>query len=233
MKKVTVSIILILSICVLVAGEQAKIFCVNLYSEETDIRLGAQDDYVFLMEGIPEFAASYLLATEATGVYNLYFKLASEDEWYFWADDHGSPYECPVNEDYIYCILIDTQGKVEYYQLTEDFAKNQVKVCFLNGTDDTLAGMAVSKSWADVPVAYVEDVASMSISNFISFKPSTYSLFWQFPSQVKLKQYFFLPDEENAKKPMELPFSRNAYYLYLTYTKGRTDYATLIDITPQ
>ncbi|MEW5814120.1 MAG: hypothetical protein AB1798_01825 [Spirochaetota bacterium] len=208
---------------------KAKIFTVNLYQSDVDVSLEDWEERVFYINEVPPFTASYLLETTKMGMFKLFFKLSEEESWYTLPDEWGNPLDCPVNPGFIYCIIIGSDGSALYFELTYT-ADNNPKVCFLNGSDTALSGMEVGVDWGKDTVAYVENFDVMNVSNFVSVKPGNYSLFWQFPNQLRTGEHYFFPDD-SGNAPKIFNFEEGRYYLFLAYTESRKDYAILYDIT--
>lgn len=207
-----------------------KIFYVNLFDDDVDVRLGDEDDYIFRMIGLEAFSSTYLLETDETGSFKLYFKLNSEDEWYYWVDDDDSPYYCSVERGKSYCILIGWDGRPEYFELNES-RSGYPKVCFLNGSRSELTRMEVANEWRDSDIAFANNLSTNTITNFVAIDPGNYSLFWQFPEQEDYDEYYYYPDDSGEYAEV-FSFREDNYYLFLAYTVGRTDYAILYNITP-
>lgn len=208
-----------------------KIFFVNLYAENVDVQLGEENNFVFKMEGLEPYSSTYMLKTTKTGQYKLYFKKSSDSEYFFWSKDGTTPIKCDVEAGKSHCILIDYNGAAEYFTLEENF-QNGASVCFLNGSDSLLTKMEVGTDWETNTVAFVEDLDVYMITNFVTFNPGKYSLFWQYPAQKEKKRWFYLLNSSGKDKEI-LNFTNGSYYLFLAYTDGRNDYAKLINITPK
>jgi hypothetical protein len=211
-------------------GKPSKIFYVNLYREMVDVRLGDSENYVFEGSGLEPNSVTYYVETTDFGDYVLYFKLSSENRWIEWTDDSGYFYECPVNPGELHTIIIGPDGSVDYYSLEADRLSG-AKICFINGSDAQLAKMEVGEEFDDNNVAYIEDFNPMEVSNFVTATPGYYSLFWQFPSQEVMDDYYFYPDESGEDYEI-FYFEESRYYVFLVYTVSRDDYAVLYDITP-
>ena len=91
MKKIMILGVFLIFSIVLIFPAKAKIFFLNLYDQNADVRLGEEKDFVFLMEGLKPYQASRLLNTTNTGSYTLYFKESSSKEWFYWSDEN-EPY---------------------------------------------------------------------------------------------------------------------------------------------
>lgn len=221
--------LLVLFVALVIFAKEAKIFIVNLYSEPVDIRLGGSDNPIVSKKSLKSFGATRLTYTKKYGDYTLYFKLSSSDEWYQWADDNGEIWSCPVRADKNYCILIGTDGYLNYFTLTEDNKKGP-KVCFLNGSDKRVKRMELSKSWNYGVQAYCVDFNPNDISNFVTFSKGSYSMFWQFPFQI-LEDYYYANKDLTGKEIFN--FVDGEYDLFLIYTKDDAEYGTLYEITPR
>lgn len=206
----------------------AKICFVNIYEQTLDVRLGEEDNYVFLMEGLEPFLTTRLLNTTNYGNYILYFKLSSEKDWQFWGEN-DQPYYCEVEAGNNYSIVAGYDGTMSYYSMSEN-ASEGAKVCFFNGTSEKIARMEVGKDWNEKTVAYIDNIPSDIISTFVTVTPGNYSLFWQFPSQVRIDEYYFYPTEDGQLEVFYL--GKGKYYLFLAFTIGRDDRVEFYDITP-
>ena len=209
----------------------AKIFFVNLFNEKVDIRLGESDYPVFTMNGLDPFSSTYILNTDKIGKHKLYFKKSVENDYYYWSDDGETPNYCNIESGRSYCIFITTNGQINYFFLKDDL-KSGAKVCFINGADSQLSKMQISKDWEKNIAAYTENINTNAITNFVTFLPGIYSLYWQFPNQKEINKYFYLTKDSGNSK-LVYAFRDNNYYIFLAYSKARTDYAKLLIITPK
>jgi hypothetical protein len=227
-KKIII-IIALFAVTLYFAAGKAKIFFVNLYSEKADVRFGEEKSPVFFMNGANPYTASKIVSTDRTGKFKLYFKTSAESKWYYWIDENKETINSEVLDGDVICILFGYEGTIEIYYLDQP-KDTGAYVCLLNGTNTNLSKMAVSKSWTDDAVIYMEDMDPDVISNFLAITPDTYGLFWQFPDQVADDRYFYLPD--NKKNVAMYSFLKNKYYIFLAYTKDDKDYAAQFDISP-
>jgi hypothetical protein len=207
-----------------------KIFYVNLYDKAVDVRLGTTNNYVFIMNGLGPNKATYMVNASSTGSYGLYFKVSTKDEWTLWTDENDKAYSCDVENNKDNCIVTGTDGHVEFFTLEEADNDAGAKVCFFNGTESKLPRMEVGSVWG-TPKAYIDDLSPNAVSTFVTITPGDYSIFWQFPEQKKKDKYYFNTGSDN-KTAEKYTFENGDYFLFLTYSDGRTDYGTLYTITP-
>ncbi len=213
------------------AVRTAKIFMVNLYKEKVDVQLGEDVGFVYQMTGLDSYSSSTYVTTSSYGDYKLYFKISSDENWFFLAADNEKPVMCTVSSSKLYAIIIDEKGKIRFIECDDSFSKG-AKVSFFNGSFDIVNTMKIGLSWDVNPAAYVSELDPYSITNMGSIPPSEYNLFWQFPYQVENDNYFFYPDE-TGNSPMLHVFEANKYYLFLVYTVEDNEYANLFCISPK
>lgn len=221
---------IILTANIIIFAGPAKVFCVNLYAENFDFRLGEESKPVISFNGLKPYTPTRMLSSNNFGDHKFYFKLSTEKTFYFWALDGKNAEICPVEADKTYCFVIGVDGSIEYYILDEK-KDNNPKVCFLNGSNSTITRMEIGKEFKTDYAAYMEDIKENGISTFVSVKPDNYNCFWQFPEQVKSKEWYYYPDA-TGKKAEIFSFKNGNYFLFLAYTQGRDDYAMLWNITP-
>uniref|UniRef100_A0A7C4UCB3 Uncharacterized protein n=1 Tax=candidate division WOR-3 bacterium TaxID=2052148 RepID=A0A7C4UCB3_UNCW3 len=224
-------LVFVLFVVVGIFAKPAKVFIVNLFNESVDVRLGESDNPVVHKYNLKPYSSTKLARTEKYGDYILYFKLSDSLNWYRWADEDGNVLYCSVKKDKNYCILIGNDGGINYYSLSEDNEKGP-KIAFLNGSDKRVKRMEISKKWKDNVQAYCVDFDPNDLSNLVSFKKGNYSMFWQFPSQVKEDDYYYYPNEERTG-PEVFKFVDGEYDLFLIYSIGDSEYGILYEITPQ
>lgn len=211
---------------------QSKIFFVNLYYSDLDVRLGDENNYIFKMINLSSYNATYLLPTTRPGNYNLYFKLSTSDTWIAWGNEKGEKYNCLVEENKSHCILAGTDGNMQFFTMDEE--KNTgPKICFINGSDSKLNRMEISETWKKNVAYAFEGLEKNLISNFLAFNEGEYSIYWQFPGgQERSNSYFYIPDE-SGNSPLIFEFRNENYYIFMAFTESREDYGRLITITPQ
>lgn len=232
MKKYFFLICIVFSINTLFADSFAsKIFYVNLFNKNADVRLGNAENYIFKSTNLEPYSSTYMVENTTFGEFNLYFKLSIEDSWYIWSDDTETPYICNVEDDKNYCIVINAKGSVEFYSLNEP-SNNKPKICFLNGSDGTMARMEVAEDWKTGTVAYTSDLERHTVTNFVSMKPGIYSLFWQYVNQVYDERYYFYP-KEDGETPELFTFEDNEYSVFIAYSIDGVNYAYIFNITPE
>jgi len=218
-------------------SKEAKIFYVNLFTDDVDVRLGEEDNYIFISNNIGSFTATYMLKTKEFGNYKLYFKKSSDDKYFYWSDNNKKPILNKVEAGKNYCILIDSDGIPHFWELTEK-NDNGTNICFLNGTDSILTRMAIGSEWSDkedpsdVLVTWIDNLDKDMISSFANVEGGDYSCFWQFPNQKKKNIWYYYPDD-SGENPEVFNFENGKYYIFFAFTEGRKDYAKLVEITPQ
>ncbi len=230
MKRRYIIIAVLLCLVIFSGYSQAKIFLVNMYDDWVDVRLGEDYNYVFLMEGLGPYDATYMLETWDYGVYTLWFKLEYEREWTYWWDDRTErAIDCYVDPGYSYCIFIDPDGYPEFFTLTEDYGRG-ANVSFINGTTETLSAMEIGEWWGDA-VAYSDQLNYYTVTNFVSIQEGWYSLYWQYPYQKRSDEYFFYPDSSGRGDEI-FYFGRGDYAVFVAYEEYGEPYANLFYITP-
>jgi hypothetical protein len=230
MKKILILYVFLLFSVILMFPAKAKIFFVNLYSENVDVQLGEDNDFVIQELDKEPYTATDMLVTDRMGSYKLYFKTSAEKKWYFWADDKKRARTCVINDGDVLCILFGYEGTINYYIMKEPKGTG-AKICLLNGTDETLPKMAVAKTWEGDSDVFVENIDSNVISNFDLLKQGNYGLFWQFEEQVADERYFFYPDDNGDVEMIN--FKNGNYYLFMAYKEDDKKYAVWYNITPQ
>ncbi|MBN2547121.1 MAG: hypothetical protein JXB50_15070 [Spirochaetes bacterium] len=145
-------IIIILTSNMTAFAGSAKLFCVNLYSEDLDFQLGEDSKPIFYFNGLKPYTPTRILSSNNFGKHIFYFKLSTEKTFHFWSTDKKNPQLCTVEADKTYCFVIGVDGSIEYYILAEK-NDNNPKVCFLNGSNSTISRMEISKEWNKNPAA--------------------------------------------------------------------------------
>ena len=230
MRKIFILNVIMLFSITLLFPAKAKIFFVNLYNESADMRLGEEKAPVFYMNGLDSYTVTRMNVTQKIGTYKLYFKTSSGDKWYFWGDESGNAYDCSIKDGDVICVLFGYEGSVHYYVLKEPKGPGAF-VCLINGTDETLPKMSVSKYWEDESIASMKNIGSNAVSNFGLIKPDNYGLFWQFEDQLESEGYYYYPDDNNDI--LMFDFENARYYLFMTYVVDGTKYSVRYDISPK
>ncbi len=212
----------------------SSVFFVNLYQEPVDVRLGEEDDFVFLANGIETITSTYMVNTTKIGTYSLYFKQSRDNQYFFWAaEDEVTPIDCVVKPGKTHCILIGTNGVPEFF--TCDIGSGVgPKAALLNGTDSTLTRIEIAKAWGKQVGLFATDLSKDTITHFVNLPQGEYGLFWQFPWQKEDgDKYYFYPDDSGNNIETFL-FRNDQFYLFIAcYIEGDTDYGILFNITPK
>jgi hypothetical protein len=229
-KKLLLILIMLGSISLLAAQAKiSRVFFVNLYNEPVDVRLGDEDDYIFLMEDLNPNVTTYLVESKLPGEYQLWYKLPSDEEWFYWSDPEGYPYTCLVENDKAYCISMDVNGWINFTTLDIE-SRGGSKVCFFNGTGSKLSSMQVGRNWGNADQEAL-DLEPYAMTNFLAVTPGKKSLYWQFPDQVASSRYYYYPDT-TGKAAEIFDFKIDNYYLFLAFTDESIDKMILYNITP-
>lgn len=230
-KNFTLIIIFLIITTVIAFSEEksANIFFINLFNKKLDIRLGESENPVFTGNNIDPFSSTSMVKVYSTGRYKLYFKKSEDADFNIWLDDGVNPGYYNIESGKSYCISINPNGRINYF-LIEDDPKNGAKVCFINGTDSQLTKMQISKEWDKNIAVYTENINKNSVSNFVSFLPGIYALYWQQQDQKGINEYLYAKKNSGNSKLIYV-FRENNYYIYLIYTDNKVNHTKLINIS--
>jgi hypothetical protein len=202
--------------------DPAYIFFVNLYYDWVDLRVGEQRDYVFMMDGLEPFSATYMLEVWDTGSYDIYYKMdwESDRDWYYWD-------WIDIDEGYIYCIIMDQDGYIEWYWMEDPYYYEYgAYVCFLNGGPYGVYYMEVAEwGFQDGTVAWCEDLDAYMVTNFVAVDEGEYMLYWQYPEDKRSGDYWYYADDSGRSEEI-FYFWDSEYYLFMVWE----DYDGYIDV---
>ncbi|HOJ64176.1 MAG TPA: hypothetical protein PLE45_07120 [Spirochaetota bacterium] len=222
MKRFYLFIFLFIFFTLNIYSQSSKIFCVNLYANPIDLMVGEEDSFIFKGVNISSYQASSYVETTESGSYKIYIKESDSDQWIS-LNDKGNVLTYNIDKGGVYVLVVDTQGLTHFFKC-KDSKENGAKILFLNGSQKNVSRMEVSKKWKEgSDGVYTENVPAFTVSNIVALESGKYSLFWQFPDQVKNNNYYYYPDKNGNE--FKYNFDKGKYYLFLVYTKNNKEYA--------
>ena len=150
------------------------------------------------------------------------------EDWHSWNYGEDKPIYVPVDPGQIYCIIIQTDGTINYYILKED-DENGAKIAFLNACKNTMERMEVGEDWNTDTAAMALNLKPYEITHFVTAKSGKYALFYKLPNK---KTYFVYQEEASEGIPL-IPFEEGFYYVYLLFEDDELQYPFIFDITPE
>jgi len=218
----------------------------NLSSKSIDIRVGQnQNNFNIKADKLKPFSSTYINEIEPSSNHKIYFRI-NKRKWFFLSEDFIEPFSCDLQEDKVYCILVNEESVVFLHELGDyTYSQDQSFIGFLNGSANEIVKVRFADQWGVKMLdenennvydkneeLTIKNIDRYGFKKFRQIKYDTYKLFWQSYEQKQDGKYSLYIDESTGASG-DFTFNSGRIYMFMTWYKDHLNYAAVYDVTPR